>query len=602
MKLLELTIKNFRAIGSGIEDRGITINLKSASDENDIVILIGANNAGKSSILSAYDYFVNNYEAKENDFNDRNQKIEIIVKLKAESPNDADLIAIKQFFNSNDEILEVKKIWEYESPKKPKIGLCYPEKPNNWHFGNDTQQKKFDSQIRPSLPTPIWINGFTDLETLIKDFQTHIRKIVVEKLQDSPEYKALQKAREDFQQLVSNDPQTAEIEKEINDIIKDVFPQVFLSIKNIGNDIKFVDNLQKFTQIYAQENQEMVDLNYQGHGVRRQFALSVSKFLSALDGIKGIKKKTVNEITSVNTTNNIRLKTKMLLIEEPELYLHPSAIRSMQRLLYKLAETSEFQILCATHSPIAIDLSKEQSSLVRVVREKGTTQCYQVQSSLFNKSDRDWLRMLREFDPYVCEGFFANKVLLVEGDTEAVVVKELLKKLHQNEQELHIVNCRGKATIPLFQKIFCHFHIPYFVFHDMDYVYDRNKKISTAWLINSQIWQEIENARKSGLTEVHRFVFIPEFERQHGYIPHSNDKPFYAYQEVNKWIAMWDSEYIQKEKCIIKYLKQILGMVKIEEDFSQKWIEQNKYEEAPNDFLDEPMQLSFEEAIFIKDK
>ena len=50
MRLMKLRIKNFRTIG----EPGLEISL----DDNNAIFLIGPNNAGKSTILHAYDYFV----------------------------------------------------------------------------------------------------------------------------------------------------------------------------------------------------------------------------------------------------------------------------------------------------------------------------------------------------------------------------------------------------------------------------------------------------------------------------------------------------------------------------------------------------------------
>ena len=61
MKLLDITVKNFRSI----KGDGITLSLK----DSDIIFLFGQNNAGKSTLLSAYEYMVTpNKKASLNDF------------------------------------------------------------------------------------------------------------------------------------------------------------------------------------------------------------------------------------------------------------------------------------------------------------------------------------------------------------------------------------------------------------------------------------------------------------------------------------------------------------------------------------------------------
>jgi putative ATP-dependent endonuclease of OLD family len=79
MKIVKLKIKNFRAIGS----EGVSINLKN----NNLVFLIGKNNAGKSSILLAYEMLViTGKKTTEKDFFGKNvsNKIEIEAWIKAE--------------------------------------------------------------------------------------------------------------------------------------------------------------------------------------------------------------------------------------------------------------------------------------------------------------------------------------------------------------------------------------------------------------------------------------------------------------------------------------------------------------------------------------
>ncbi len=56
-KLRKMIVRNFRAIKNDVE-----IEL------NDIVILVGANNSGKSTILKAYEYAVNSEKLTIEDF------------------------------------------------------------------------------------------------------------------------------------------------------------------------------------------------------------------------------------------------------------------------------------------------------------------------------------------------------------------------------------------------------------------------------------------------------------------------------------------------------------------------------------------------------
>jgi putative ATP-dependent endonuclease of OLD family len=64
--------------------------------------------------------------------------------------------------------------------------------------------------------------------------------------------------------------------------------------------------------------------------------------------------------------------------------------------------------------------------------------------------------------PDESKGFFANKVLLVEGATEYYALPELMKKLGHSltQAGVEIVMARGKNSIPLYWRLFRAFDIP----------------------------------------------------------------------------------------------------------------------------------------------
>lgn len=248
----------------------------------------------------------------------------------------------------------------------------------------------------------------------------------------------------------------------------------------------------------------------------------------------------------------------MLLFEEPELYLHPDAMRSVKELIYTLADGSEFQIMAATHAPVMIDLSKPHITLVRVSSDNsGSTVVHQVSTSLFEEDERQSVLMLNRANPYFCEAFFSKRVVIVEGDTEAVVVRTTVDRLQEengleSSAFVHVLNAGGKMNIPVIQKILRHFKIPYVAFHDLDSPTTSKGSRNPAWSLNESIWKEIEAAEASGVI-ARRVVFRRDFEEAHGY-EHDPDegKPYSAYKAACSW-AMNDPD-----KPIVAYLEKIL--------------------------------------------
>jgi predicted ATP-dependent endonuclease of OLD family len=210
--------------------------------------------------------------------------------------------------------------------------------------------------------------------------------------------------------------------------------------------------------------------------------------------------------------------------------------------LYALAENSPFQVLCATHSAQMIDISKPHSSLVRIIkRENEETATHQVGHTLFQSDKfKDFIQMVNRYNPHVCETFYASNVLVVEGDTEAIVCREYLNE-HHPESDIFILNSGSKNNIPFFQTILNHFSIDYGVLHDVDtrYIYtdsgrtthinkkDGTPKKNSAWTINQNISDELASATGN---KANRWVSVFDFESNNGYQQDPDlGKPMSAY-------------------------------------------------------------------------
>ena len=238
-------------------------------------------------------------------------------------------------------------------------------------------------------------------------------------------------------------------------------------------------------------------------------------------------------------------KEYLLLFEEPELFLHPKSTKLLREELYSLAENSPFQILCCTHSPQMVDISKPHCSLVRTCKQiDETTLTHQVGHDIFQSEiNKNFVQMINRFDPDVCETFYASRVCLVEGDTEAIICREFLKACHPSE-DIYVLNTGSKNNIPFFQRILTHFYIPHVIIHDSDtrYAYidrkrtqvrlkkDDTPRANPAWTLNASIWKEIQAASEKGVS-ANRIVSVYDFESANGYeVDKVDGKPLSAYK------------------------------------------------------------------------
>lgn len=88
-------------------------------------------------------------------------------------------------------------------------------------------------------------------------------------------------------------------------------------------------------------------------------------------------------------------------------------------------------------------------------------------------SDKDHVKMLIKLDDHVSRIFFTRRVLIVEGDTEEVVIKEAIRRMPPEMKALvlsgsELIKARGKASIIGLVKYLSALKVDFFVIHDRD--------------------------------------------------------------------------------------------------------------------------------------
>lgn len=265
-----------------------------------------------------------------------------------------------------------------------------------------------------------------------------------------------------------------------------------------------------------------IPLDQQGTGLKRAFLWSAIATLAE----KSPKKPKAKAEPA---------RKRVLLIDEPECFLHPSAVRSAREAMYLLAELPDWQVLASTHSPIFVDVSKPHTTICRIERtDSGKTFTFCTERATFSTEERHQLHMIRACNPVVSEFFFADHTVLVEGETEHAVLATLLEERGPVGKALHVVNCMGKANIPLFARILNHVGKPYTAIHDADAPRAKrgDKWITNAmWTMNERIYAEVQS-RQSDLPPSREFASIPDFERQYFGTEQEHDKPYTAIQRL----------------------------------------------------------------------
>lgn len=576
MRLVRLKIKNFRSIGAVDGDHAVNLEI----DDNNLIFLCGANNSGKSTVMAAYEMFVvASREAVEHDFHNKNINNHIVIEASIRAETDADRghRALALLWDASG-IARIRKTWTAIGEKGSKESF----NPNgDWEEGG---AGGFDTLLQNACPTPVWIRGSSTPDEVLALFRTLIQETIIRDIAGKQVYTDAVEAVTLLEAAITESEYATSLQRNLNTAIASVFPSVSFAIKSDGT--KEVTELFKTsTTIEIQDAEHpSLGMSSHGHGVRRQFIMSAFRGLSLqLEEVKKTAKQRRAEnyqIAQIVVAPGTP-KSRMLLVEEPELFLHPSAIRSVRNLLFLLASSSEFQVMTATHSPVIIDLARPHTTLARVTMSEGQGTClHQVSNTLFSADERETMKMMNYFDPYVCEAFFASKVILVEGDTEAVAIREILTRQREQQpdpalDELHVVNCGTKMNIPFFQKVLTHFRIAHHVFHDLDHRENESGGRSAAWTLNERIWEGILTARAATVSAT-RYVFNTEFESANGYeVDQAVGKPFSAYREASRW------DLSDETKAAIRFVRQVVSGQLPNPEFTQEELERLAYEANP---------------------
>ena len=171
----------------------------------------------------------------------------------------------------------------------------------------------------------------------------------------------------------------------------------------------------------------------------------------------------------------------ILILDEPEAHLHPLAQRWLARTIYKMAEDG-LQVIITTHSPHFINLNCFEG-LCLVRKDKfGTETLQHSAQSLFDhcvKTGADAVKTnINTVVPFyannaisrILNGFFAKKIVLVEGLTEELALPEYFRKvgLEIEQEGIDVIGVQGKGNIAKWWRLFTLFEIPTFVCFDND--------------------------------------------------------------------------------------------------------------------------------------
>lgn len=533
----------------------IVKNYKSIKDETFIFnkginVLVGKNNAGKSNIVSALNeilgdkYNTTSYEDKIF-YSNGKDKIEKNFKIIAEIDeiNNLDysllenikkstgLIDISNYFKEDEKDFDnewllkddnelkekypelfnykstnlfvwkkkeelkdifdkTKKIWIYKYYNKDEDINLYniiikEEIFMSPLFSKEKVEKYYrmlyiNPNVKSTLMTSLLIPAFRSTESTLKITKwTWYGKLLKKKWEDSyniEHQEAIQQASDNLKETIG---------KVYGDLKQDINVQLkkTLTLMNVKIDINM---LESKSEDYYKNIRLSVDdgietpLENKGSGLQSLIMIELFKFYCKIFN-----------------------QSSLLILEEPELFLHPHAKRMLSDILNDFIADNRNQIIITTHSEEFIhNIDIENINVIRKTNE-GTKKSRICKENYGNGKELQKLKI--ELQHKNAEMFFAEKVILVEGE-EQILIPEIVKSIYGknilNNNDISIIKVGGKTYFDIYRKVLNELSIKNYIIADYDIINrgldnlledDEKQKLSD---IRGKIKEKMKNSRK----------------------------------------------------------------------------------------------------------
>jgi len=446
-KLKSITIENFRSIG----ENPISI----VFPENQPVILIGENNSGKTNIIRAIDILFGEWHPKYKEFEDhdyfgRNGENKIVIKADVSEFQNR----LGREFTCGGFKLEVQK-----GVHNKFVAIQYEDGNENQYVSNELREELSTVLISSEQNLNYQLSYSTKYTLLSK-----VTKAFHDKLTSDND--KVDKLKNLYQQILNIFDDVAEF-KDFKDKISSITGELIQNMTHgLQLDFSAYDpsNYYKNLRVLPHENGQVRNFDELGTGQQQILALSFAHaYAKCFKNEKGL----------------------ILIIDEPEAHLHPLAQKWLARTLYQMAKDG-LQLVVTTHSPYFIDLEflegiylvRKENGMTYVTHNKKSTFAEYCKNNEANKADENTIIpfYVKSATSNILKGFFAKKVVLVEGMTEELALPIYLEKVGLDvlREGVDIIGVGGKGELAKWWRLFTAYNIPCYVCFDNDAKDDYN--------------------------------------------------------------------------------------------------------------------------------
>ena len=479
MKLTTVSIHNFR----GVLDQTFTLQ--------DYSLLIGPNNSGKTSVIDALRAFYSTSRSALPATDspliqtaDQDSWIELTFQL-----DDDEDESLADQYRTPDKLLRVRKILRWKTDKDRKANTIYGYTTDGllnseqFYGTNNVQQGKLGHIVYIEAISTVGeqskLGGPSPLRDLLEGIISNVAK-------HGAAYPSLQESVQVFSEHVQHE------ETEDGRSLEGFASALNLALSSWNTSFRLDIHTPAIKDLLrSMVNWELVDGDHgqaqsaeqYGSGFQRFFIYSLIRLAAEY-----VTKRPPSE------TRDFTPDLTLILFEEPEAFLHPHSQEELARSLKDLASSTNWQVLCATHSSLFVsNNTSDIPSLIRMARENGEVIARQLTQldwhSLVNDNqtatagamggnidpidqtiEMEAIKYFLWLNPDRASLFFAAKVLLVEGPTEVALINRLVddNMIGPGIDGLYIMDCMGKYNIHRFMNLLARLGIPHGVLHDRD--------------------------------------------------------------------------------------------------------------------------------------
>ena len=180
------------------------------------------------------------------------------------------------------------------------------------------------------------------------------------------------------------------------------------------------------------------------------------------------------------------LKNGVIIIDEPEIHLHPKLQVKILDLIKSIGNKLDIQFIIATHSPVFVDEHTIQGTH-RFFKKNNFTRVIWPQN--ISTPDKDLITFLKYTNS--AKIFFGDKVVLVEGQSDEYFYKYFYSKF--SNKDIEFLDIVGKGNNFKWREFLKKYQIPVYYIGDVDNIFNNWFNVLDATM--KQSWKASFNAQ-----------------------------------------------------------------------------------------------------------